>query len=337
MAMTLSDRYSDVDSTTPDPMLTVMLHPPSWDPVAVANPSTALRALAHGFQHRLYDEEGEVAFRTLDEVKEVVRRGYTGGGLGFNPGPAPGPEPSPEGGAPELPLPQFSGENRDGERRTSWESVRDALATIGTNRDQAFERLQLFVQNNETQIADYHGRVATEYLPWFYERLSRDMRGNWRDAAMWFCGVGPTDESHTAMRAQIHPQTEAEYRAYSLLKYFSYYRRDWPFGVNDSRAILNGILFRIPLLTSLPGIKTFGDLIVGASTSRAFVRKLDARHLFLLLFIAMLVVRAGGAPRGWRNDWHRDLSDAARWLVDSMPAVLPPKHRAEVLLDRLVD
>ena len=322
-----------IDRDDDGPSLTVVLHPPYWDPLAVSNPATAWRALAHGYQHRLYDQEGEIAFRTLDEVKEVVRRGYTGGGLGFTPGPAPGPEPAPREGGPELASPQFSDEMR-GEERMNWPVIREALATIETSRNDAYDRLLSYVRNNDGRIIDYHRYVAREYLPWFSTMVSHDERAvPWRDAVTWFCGVEPMDDFYRYARMHLPFIDESQRDFLESL----YYGPRWSFRYDESaRAILNGMLFRIPLLISLPRIETFGDLLVAASTSRAFVRRLEIRHLFLLLFIATLVVRANGGVPWWRNDW-RTLSAASRWLVDAMPAILPPTHRAEALLDRLVE
>ena len=323
------------DAAAPDPTLTVVLHPPYWDPVAISNPATALRALAHGYQHRLYDQEGEIAFATIEEVKEVVRRGYTGGGLGFSPGPAPGPEPAPDEGGPELPSLQLEGELHGEEGRMHWANVREALAVIETNRVDAFHRLESYVWHNERQILDYHRRVVSDYMPWFFSKRPQfQMPVPWRDALTWFSGFEPSLQALDALRTRV-PLSD---RTYELLRYFDYYRSLWWVSNDESsRAILNGMLFRIPLLTPWTKIKTLGDLLVAASTSRAFVRRLEARHFFLLLFIATLVVRAKGGVSRWRDDPERDLSAASRWLVDAMPGVLAPTHRAEALLDRLVE
>lgn len=74
---------------------------PSFTPVAVANRSVALAAERQGFQLGLLDDEGEVAFETLDEVAEFMRRLYLSNSRGDSAdGGAAPPLPRPEGGSP---------------------------------------------------------------------------------------------------------------------------------------------------------------------------------------------------------------------------------------------
>ncbi len=80
---------------------TVFLSVPDLEPVPVGRISTAMRATRSGFQDGFRDLEGtELGLENLDQVKEVVRRGYLGGALG--PGAATPPLGRPEGGDPLL-------------------------------------------------------------------------------------------------------------------------------------------------------------------------------------------------------------------------------------------
>lgn len=65
---------------------TVFLSVPDLEPVPMGRMSTALRAQRASFQDGFRDAEGnEIPFDSLDQIREVVRRAYLGGGLG----PAP--------------------------------------------------------------------------------------------------------------------------------------------------------------------------------------------------------------------------------------------------------
>jgi hypothetical protein len=80
---------------------TVFLAVPDLEPVPVGRISTALHACRAGFQEGLRGEDGaEIPFRSLDEVRALVRRGYLGGGLGPGaPGVPAEPIPAPDAGA----------------------------------------------------------------------------------------------------------------------------------------------------------------------------------------------------------------------------------------------
>src|SRR5262245_13980117 len=88
-----SERTADsIDAST-----TVFLSVPDLEPIPIGRISSALRAQRAGFQDGFRDDEGnEIGFETLEQVREIVRRAYLGGGLGG--------VPVPEGGRPVDPL-----------------------------------------------------------------------------------------------------------------------------------------------------------------------------------------------------------------------------------------
>lgn len=321
--------------TDSEPSLTLALQPPYWDPIAVSNPATALRALAHGYQHRLYDDQDEVPFDTLDEVREVVRRGYNGGGIGFGPAPGPGPAPSPNEGSPRIPSPKVNRERGDAR---GWPEVRNALASIHTNREEAHEHLRMYVSAHTQQIHQYHQDVTMDYIPLLWSNVQHDRTGSsWQDAAIWCSAVWDRyrwPRLDDELRRRMH---SADADAYYWFRDFVYDGPRWKMpGDLTAGAILGGSLFRIPVQTALPRITTMGDLLAAACSSRRFVRNLEAGDFYLLLMIALMVIR--GTHRGpWLRDWPADLDAASHWLVDSLPGVLPPMHRAEALLDRFVE
>jgi hypothetical protein len=88
-------RYSTA-ATRLAPILAV----PDLEPVPVGRISTALRATRSGFQEGLRDDAGdEIPFDSVDQIRELCRRGFLGGGLGPGaPGVGPIPYPAPADG-----------------------------------------------------------------------------------------------------------------------------------------------------------------------------------------------------------------------------------------------
>jgi len=79
----------------------VFIGVPGLDVVPLGSVSPALWAARASFQDGLHDADGQsIAFEDLDQVKELVRRGFLAGGLG--PG-APETGETPRGGPPGLP------------------------------------------------------------------------------------------------------------------------------------------------------------------------------------------------------------------------------------------
>jgi hypothetical protein len=81
---------------TIDSETTVFLSVPDLEPVPIGRISTALRAQRAGFQDGFRSPNGrEFEFENLEQIKEVIRRAYLGGGLAPVPAPLEGPPVSP--------------------------------------------------------------------------------------------------------------------------------------------------------------------------------------------------------------------------------------------------
>jgi hypothetical protein len=79
-----------------DASTTVFLSVPDIEPIPIGRISTALRAQRSSFQDGFRDDDGnEIGFETLDQIRELIRRAYLGGGLGPTPAPAERPPLSP--------------------------------------------------------------------------------------------------------------------------------------------------------------------------------------------------------------------------------------------------
>ena len=95
--------YREPDATEAE--RTVFLEAPFFRADSVAHPAIARRAARSGFQDRLLDDDGrEIGFETIEQIQDLVRRGYLAGGLGPQGGPiGDGPDaPDVDRGSPYL-------------------------------------------------------------------------------------------------------------------------------------------------------------------------------------------------------------------------------------------
>jgi hypothetical protein len=122
---------------------TFYFSPPTFVPIPILSPATALAAERFGFQLGLFDEQGEVPFASTAEVAEFVRRIYIGSGRSDGAddgGPVPVVPPigDPSGRGMDVDLPmgwlktgakrfiEYSGTTSRGEARLfSWNKERE--------------------------------------------------------------------------------------------------------------------------------------------------------------------------------------------------------------------
>jgi hypothetical protein len=103
----------------------VFLGAPYFEPEWTSNPSTALAAARAAFQPGFWNDDGaEVAFTSLEEVRELVRRAYiAGGGGGMGPDGVVPPEPPPDL-EPSIDLPPVEPESLEPWQRQADDIVR---------------------------------------------------------------------------------------------------------------------------------------------------------------------------------------------------------------------
>lgn len=83
---------------------TVFFSVPDLEPVPLGRMSTSLLATRFNFQQGFRDEEGqEIGFQSLEQVREVVRRGYLAGGIGPDAGGLIPPESPVDVPPPDIP------------------------------------------------------------------------------------------------------------------------------------------------------------------------------------------------------------------------------------------
>lgn len=139
-------------STIPRRKASVFLAAPYFEPEWTTRPSTALAAWRLGFQPGLRDSTGdEIEFQTLEEIRELVRRGYMGsGGGGLGPfgvvvdqdGPEP---PMPDGADAEPPSSELLSRGRTIIQkqvlvRTDRQDLANALFLVNTQSTDALIR-----------------------------------------------------------------------------------------------------------------------------------------------------------------------------------------------------
>jgi hypothetical protein len=152
---------------------TVFLSVPDLEPVPVGRISTALRAQRSGFQDGFRSEEGiEYQFDDLDQIREVIRRGYLAGGLGPVPAPLEGPPPNPFRGEPEAPepepMPSDGGRHYDDEvERLSLETPAFDLSGLSDNQYRESLLQDLF---RESELLQRYLRAFSEATVFEYVR-----------------------------------------------------------------------------------------------------------------------------------------------------------------------
>jgi hypothetical protein len=176
---------------------TVSLRPPNWE-VIDAQMATALHAERFEFQRGFFSAaNAEIAFASLDEVVEVIRRAYVAAGGDIDPGPEPADNepqsPEPEGddqlvevlAAFEEELEEARQDARDGstfrlapaERCTHLAS--SLLGRIGQSLDAAIEEVAL-------EVGDVFGRRVSDrrnarFLPTFFRWIELMVRCGFLD------------------------------------------------------------------------------------------------------------------------------------------------------------
>ncbi|MEP6722004.1 MAG: hypothetical protein ABJA77_11195 [Variovorax sp.] len=109
---------------------TLFIAVPSLEAVSVSRVSTGLWATRANFQDGLVTEQGEeVGFESIDQVRELIRRGYLAGGIG--PGPAggePAPIPPRGDGPRDRDFLEAQPESREGSKDNNWLALSESLA-----------------------------------------------------------------------------------------------------------------------------------------------------------------------------------------------------------------
>ncbi len=262
-----------------EPRIAVYLSPPYWRPVTVANRATTLRATRGPFQEGFFDDEGmEIAFASLEELIEVVRRAYLGGGFGSIT-PPEGAAPIESGGAGRGPG-QTDSEVVD----EMWPRLHRLLPFVVTTIDRA-------------DLAREMGSLVIKGLDSIRqlgENLAMDILAPARGSA----ALSRQQDSDLLNLAMIAARFVGPGYTQSIGHEF------WPFGPyigwpscpETVHVVLDGLLFRLPYPDSWQRgtrFSTLGDQLALALASRDYLKTLNKfDQFFPILFMAACVTAA---------------------------------------------
>jgi hypothetical protein len=306
---------------------TIIIGPPDWRAVSISRVTTALRA-AHGpFQESVFDDnDHEIAFATLEDIRDVVRRAYLAGGLGLDdPG---GVEPV----VPERPNLDLGG---------SWTRLHKDLLALDSTDARAGAAKALVDTLSDCQIQGVikaqFDQLTLRLDPWIATK-SADPTRDTADYAHWLSvvslGLGLRTPRIEHGSAQL----------YNLLEYPF---RFAPMGGVGTIAAMPPhqrmrLLFRLPALSQYPGyprIRTLADQMLLAFGSRSCLRTLNTMDAFLPIVLGALVmtgIRNAHQLGAIALNDKRLLEPAMHWLANMLPPARDDKSAQEQMLETLI-
>jgi hypothetical protein len=324
---------------------TVFLSVPDLEPVPVGRISTALRAQRGNFQDGFRDDLGnEFGFDNLDQVRELVRRAYLGGGLGPTPAPVEGRPIDPflrEGPIPaEEARSEYSGPSGGEYYRRELDRLKGLGPPSAVHAD--YSALQYVEKRRPLLESLFKSDDSLAFYPYLrafgeatvLELVSsrgrrhfsqeRDLLGQWL-ATLWAIGLWDDVTDSWILRfSQIEPVNG------------SFIYRAWdgrPVLIAPPSSRLKDALFRVrcPLLTSWNRyIQTLSHkLLLPLVVREYFGANKDLPEFIPLLFCSLVIVSNSTLgtppPARFRNsDRRRLLGRAFLWLTTELPSVELP-------------
>lgn len=319
---------------------TVFFSVPDLEPIPIGRISTALRAQRASFQDGFRDADGnELALETLEQVREVIRRAYLGGGLGpvaaiappDNPllvdASYPPEEPAPAGGGalvelaggvadPHLPK-DFSALAHPDERPHFLESLHERNST-----EHLYHYIRAF--GEATLLEFLHERWKHMHHPDERATLSRWVR------LLVAIGLWDGPDGCLQFLKKAHVAHLAHHLVTPSLSTF----------VPVPPAAARGLLFRIPCPLRPDWnrhIHTLGDKILLPLVDRDYFRRNHDLPEFIPLLLCSLViaVTSGHAVDTFDAlrlaDRYRLLGRALWWIDRELPKVALPDSVEEQL------
>jgi hypothetical protein len=319
---------------------TVFLSVPDLEPIPVGRLSTALRAQRASFQEGFRNDAGsELGLTTLEQVQELVRRAYLGGGLGPEPVPA---EPRPvdpllvEPGGVPRPVTPWTGGGDHYQRElkkfppAAWNTLLDidfgdlqepkarrALLRKLYRRHDALALYSLLQSFGEATIYELLHQAGDR----IHRPDERALLSEWI-STLWAIGLWNPQEPQPLFE-------DLQHRGLDMRGTVWY----WPdFGLTWGR---KQILFRIPcpLLSGWhPHIHTLSHKLLLAVAVRQYFHENRELAEFIPVLLCSLVAVVGpsakltGPAAQFDTDRLRLLGRAFYWLANALPTVaLPPK------------
>jgi hypothetical protein len=361
-AWSVIDGYAFASLRSPDSLdaeVTFFVGPPYFEPEPIASLATALAATRGGMQAGFRVEGAEVAFFSLQQIVETVRRAFRAGGLDIDGTPGAPAAPRPR----ETPGGIHPGELVDGDMQAIWQELRGAMLDDFGSESRVGAIASRVAALTETAFArlipKFVGAAAFEMLAGIAEGSSlrseavREL-GAWTDKARQIgvhIHLSPDSLDAAAMgstmgfawKVQDLPPLPEYYFEFA----HSFYYRTVGSPLPDVR-----IPYRVPIpavfqletgKARYPPIPTLGHLVAVASADRDYVRAVGNVHEFVPLLVASLMQLPSaalsyvGVSRGRRSLELRDMTArAGQWLARTLPTGLLHKHPAERAIHDLV-
>lgn len=290
-----------------DPDRVVFLGPPHFTPVPVRY-ATALAASRGPFQDGFADSNGvEVAFETIDQVIELVRRAYVAGGANLQPPPG-GDQLSEETEPPEPTPEQTVAEAR------AWNGWLARAAAIRTRRDRQ-DWLGNFHLMSSAPLIGSLGAFCRNSLTALAGRLpfQRDAATPAEmDLVVWWSLV---TEMLGFVRGTPHWMPPWPYYGYPMPA---------AFGADLEASVLSGLLHRIPCPDPGPhGFASLGQHLCAATSDKQYLASLSSLELALPMLTAAFAI---AAARSWAARLPSPGSDGSvvrarglYWLANQFP------------------
>jgi len=303
-AWAIVDGYAFASRRAPDSIdatQTMFMAAPDFQLVPVARISTALRATRGPFQSRFHDEEGdEIGFDSLEQIVDIVRRGFLAGGL----------EPEPGGGAP--------------------------LPTSPNNPGGGYEPIGLLEQRGHLGPEMVESLLAGEPRKAFLDGARELKSENCREPLSRFASGVLGQIERDSERSDDARASRFPIAIVALLGLADpeQIERCWEL-THDRFASARRDLIRMPL----PYVHAWSSdvrnvnhkLLLGLSSPRYF--SLDQNDPMPLLFAALLVVGYVRLRRQAPMDLPSALRDACTWLVKNVAQVKTPDAAERALYD----
>jgi hypothetical protein len=320
-----------------DAEATVFLSVPDLEPIPVGRISTALRAQRASFQDGFRDENGnELAFDTLDQVREVIRRAYLGGGLG----PAPVAVEPP----PVDPLLREAERPPDGPPPRAGGSFLDAqMEQLGTDPRvwKDYSALQDPVRRRKLFEAMHHDEATTLFYPYLQAfgaaTVLEFLHVNWKH--LYHAEVRETlaQWTHlliaTGLSEGLPPYWEL-LRYHGMPEPARYFLESRPVSFWAAPLVASkGLLFRLPCPLRKHWdrhIQTLGHKLLLPLVDRHYFAGNQALPEFIPLLFCSLIMAVKPALAVEDHsplesvDRHRLLGRALWWLTREMPNVTLP-------------
>ncbi|MBP8116445.1 MAG: hypothetical protein KAY09_01820 [Nitrospira sp.] len=366
-AWAVLDGYAFASFRRPDSLdadVALFVAPPYFEPEPVASLATALGATRGHFQEGFRTETGEVAFGTLEEVIETIRRAYRAGGLDIDGTPLQAVRPPP------IEPPSSSAALKPAdlvtpEMRNAWWSLHETLldTSTGPAREKEIQSLlsHLLQASLPTLVPKFIGYATLTLLSMMIE-AGPERSTRVREACAWIDrarGLGvrvDVDTEHDRVVVFLMGTSDGFEWAAPWLRQLPQELHSYlhPIAYRTSGALVSDfqIPFTVPIVPAFqargvkidyPEVPTLGHLMAVATADRLYMLTLDAMHQLVPLLVLGLIqlppaaLPYPGLPLLPETAESRETCDrAAAWLARALPSGILRDHTAEDAIHQLV-